>query len=613
MSCVECQRRKQKCDRQWPCNRCQNRKIGHLCKYDSKTIPAGPSILGKRQQPSQNAALEDSPISAQLSGIEVDFNGPTSSLKNLGYMQEDLQAIIGDVAVSEGSSGKAASLSPEVKEWLRAIPPRPYTDILVKNFFDDINFIYCILHPASFMDAYTAWWSNRHHCPNITFSSLLLQVCAMSMQYLPDHLATSLQNDLGDTIQAMTDRYHDAAEQLNRQIPLGEGGLEQVQQLLLSSTWCKGEGQMIESWHILSEAIRIAQEIGLHKESKCSKRNGFECHMRQRTWWNLHFADAYMSAILNRPTFINEKYTNPSLPDLAIELDPSNPDVPPPLECRILEYQLADMIPQISDVKNRVPLDTAAIYKIKGQIDAFVAALPPAYSYDNPDTRWDAKITMHILNQITLLMLLKPVIKQNVSNREDYASEQVFGLQQAIITSCISVIRACRQLFDRYMPNKRKFYTISFYPFDCAADLCRLLLHDTDKKLSAHRKEILSGIEEASFILTHLQHYTAVARRGKSILDILVSKLQSTEQETLPLKKQRRMVDSDSFIMEHPTNHQLGDMDGFAAGVAQQGMLLDGLEGIDGYSNIDLEQIAAGLGPVDNVDLGSFDWGWGEQ
>ncbi|EFZ00415.2 Fungal specific transcription factor [Metarhizium robertsii ARSEF 23] len=33
-ACTECQRRKQKCNREWPCDRCQRRKIADECRYN---------------------------------------------------------------------------------------------------------------------------------------------------------------------------------------------------------------------------------------------------------------------------------------------------------------------------------------------------------------------------------------------------------------------------------------------------------------------------------------------------------------------------------------------------------------------------------------------------
>lgn len=42
-ACTECRRRKQKCDRQWPCNHCQKRKVVDQCRFkDDSTTPDQP-------------------------------------------------------------------------------------------------------------------------------------------------------------------------------------------------------------------------------------------------------------------------------------------------------------------------------------------------------------------------------------------------------------------------------------------------------------------------------------------------------------------------------------------------------------------------------------------
>lgn len=60
----------------------------------------------------------------------------------------------------------------------------------------------------------------------------------------------------------MTERFHAAAKKLSSSIPRGQGGILQVQQLFLEAAWWKSEASMVESWHVLSAAIREAQEIG---------------------------------------------------------------------------------------------------------------------------------------------------------------------------------------------------------------------------------------------------------------------------------------------------------------------------------------------------------------
>lgn len=84
----------------------------------------------------------------------------------------------------------------------------------------------------------------------------------MSAQYLEESLKRRLEIELGEKAQSMTERWHAAAQKLSSSIPRGAGGVVQVQQLFLESSWWKSEANMVEAWHSLSSAIREAQEIG---------------------------------------------------------------------------------------------------------------------------------------------------------------------------------------------------------------------------------------------------------------------------------------------------------------------------------------------------------------
>lgn len=89
----------------------------------------------------------------------------------------------------------------------------------------------------------------------------MVRVCAVSTQYLEASLLQRLESELGEKAQAMTERFHAAAQKLSASIARGKGGIVHVQQLFLEAQWYKSEACMVESWHSLSVAIREAQEI----------------------------------------------------------------------------------------------------------------------------------------------------------------------------------------------------------------------------------------------------------------------------------------------------------------------------------------------------------------
>lgn len=129
-------------------------------------------------------------------------------------------------------------------------------------------------------------------------------ICACSCQYTDVELEKRLEEDLSESVQTLTERYHNAARELHSVIPVGHNHLLNVQQLLHSCYWYKSEVRFVECWHVLGAAIREAQELGkfsapssiedliadrhwcpgIHQESIAGPIPEFEREMRRRVW-----------------------------------------------------------------------------------------------------------------------------------------------------------------------------------------------------------------------------------------------------------------------------------------------------------------------------------------
>jgi hypothetical protein len=109
-------------------------------------------------------------------------------------------------------------------------------------------------------------------------------VCACSTQYANAELQRKMEMDLGENMQNLTERYHNAARELHSAIPVGNSHLLNVQSLLHSCYWYKSEARFVECWHVLSAAIREAQALGIHKESVTGLTSEFDREMRRRIW-----------------------------------------------------------------------------------------------------------------------------------------------------------------------------------------------------------------------------------------------------------------------------------------------------------------------------------------
>ncbi|RFU81911.1 fungal specific transcription factor [Trichoderma arundinaceum] len=290
-ACLECRKMKKKCDRQWPCNHCTNRKMAHMCQFSQTTR--------RHQQPNEvriSAAKETPSITSSASVSEsqddaAPITTSASAVHMLGYMYAKDDALFGSIMVSYSEralgpyktcllilcslrqqdtqyADSPGSLPEPVIQASRTVSPRPYTDMLVKNFFDNVNYHYGILHQPSFMVVYVDWWSHRRDVQSlrsastITLTCLILRICANSTQFLSPNVSSQLEIDLGDSVQNLSKAYHDAAQTISGFLSPGAGGLLNAQQLFLAATWHKGEADFVRSWHELGAAVRQSQEIG---------------------------------------------------------------------------------------------------------------------------------------------------------------------------------------------------------------------------------------------------------------------------------------------------------------------------------------------------------------
>ena len=75
-------------------------------------------------------------------------------LQGLGYIgpgrNEKLRELLGDAFTFTTKAIDSDYENGRVKT--DPFPPRPYADVLIFNFLDNINFVYCICHPESLLE-----------------------------------------------------------------------------------------------------------------------------------------------------------------------------------------------------------------------------------------------------------------------------------------------------------------------------------------------------------------------------------------------------------------------------------------------------------------------------
>ncbi|KAL2674994.1 hypothetical protein Neosp_011174 [[Neocosmospora] mangrovei] len=369
---------------------------------------------------------------------------------------------------------KDPKIFPQLERALQVIPPRPYTE------------------------QYQQWWTARgdNRPLSVQWTSLLLMVCACASQYTDIDLQRKLEVDLGDTIQRLTEQYHEAARELGSTIPIGYSHLTNVQQLLHSCYWFKSEARFVECWHVLNSAIREAQELSIHQESKADPVPEFELEIRRRVWCVLDTWDWQISALLGRPMIIDRADCEVGLPNLGLEGMQHSPLTHMKLQSGLIRQ----LFGRFGLTKNVVA--PADVQEYQGIIEAWIKDFPP------PST-----------SIIRTTFLARPFTIRSTKAELQIRSDG--------IDYCLELMVSLRGFFDHVYPRDAKFHFVLFCIFDTSTVLCSAILHDEHHTIP-RRDDVFKAIDEAHAMLQRLRMVTKSAKTSYGILTRIVQRLPRT-------------------------------------------------------------------------------------
>ncbi|RFN53099.1 hypothetical protein FIE12Z_2683 [Fusarium flagelliforme] len=499
-ACTECARRKQKCNREWPCNGCQKRKVADKCRFKDTNQLATEKAVDRQRK--NRLISKNSPDSID-SELEDTAN---EGINALGYMPShllfDLTSKYETMKATSHEFLKEPKSFPQLERALRIVPSKPYADILVQNFLNNVNYHYYIIYPPSFIEQYQGWWASRaeNRPLSVQWTCLLLTVCACASQYTDVELQSKLEAGLGDPIHRITEQYHEAARELASSVPLGHSHLINVQQLLHSCYWFKSEARFIECWHVLNSAIREAQELSIHKETKAGPMPEFELEMRRRIWCILDTWDWQISTLLAH-----------------------------------MKTQ-SGLIRQISGKFGHTKDITAHadVQEYQRTVETWISSFPPPLSVHNPDRSLDAScpwivLHRHLIRTVAFTMLLQPIRGILTKPFAIRSLEAELQIRSDGIGYCLELMTSLHGLFDHVYPRDANYHFVLFCIFDISTVLCSAVLHDEQHTLP-RREDVYKAIDEAHAILQSMRMVTKSAKASYGILTRIVHRLPRTSR-----------------------------------------------------------------------------------
>ncbi|KAK1967851.1 fungal-specific transcription factor domain-containing protein [Colletotrichum sublineola] len=374
-ACVECRRRKIKCDRKYPCLSCitldheclqpppgparKPRRRNHHELYDKiarvesllrqcAIIPSDPragqglELNGAAQQHAAFAQPQTQPSKGTL--VQV-WNGGLEfrDSKAMAVVFDDLQTIraLIDVELEQeawlplvetpGEQRQSCDTSiPFTDQLYACVPPAHAIDVLWRVFLDRVDPVTKVIHVPTFhariIDAVNNFASVPLATAALLFSIFLTASGSLSRQEHWDEFGRSQSDAIAD----FTLGLKLALTELNY---LKNHNLEVLSSLALYSLFQQTRNGSSDPWILNGVVVNIAYRLGLHLDGSHANLSVFECEMRRRLWWQIVILETRSGG-----AFGTGSHLLPSHRDTRIPLNVNDEDLSPAMSTEPRPY-----------------------------------------------------------------------------------------------------------------------------------------------------------------------------------------------------------------------------------------------------------------------------------
>ncbi|KAH9898676.1 Orotidine 5'-phosphate decarboxylase [Xylariomycetidae sp. FL2044] len=511
ISCTECHRRKQKCDRKLPCTNCQSRNKESACRYETGTPIAKDDTRNRTggRASTRSPAGGDSPHENGGAIIKpADFGYTHNGTSTLGMLRRiegadgggggRLPGMPGDQAADGGDS---FGMRERYKNLIRQLPARTFVEHLVDIYFAEVNWQYFGVDEPTLRDLMAQWYRLPFNVLSASgpqgldpmlraLPALLFQMMATSLLYLPATAEGTFESLKYTSNMSFDDLAFDYSESGVAVLSLlGKRQMSIVTVLagFVRAAFLKYTGMVTESWHQIGTCIRDAQEIGLHRDqmdpqpmpddsTEAALEKIWTGQTRRRTWMLLLGWDLHTGAVLGRPTSVDYRLMSRSPPiDAVIPknhktsplLPRSEADPPTPLTRAIWAWEMLRPLREILDLEKEGPFpkDFSRVEKIHRELLDLKARTPGPFRLENPDTQFDD------LPECWWLPLARPTLPQILSfnvmalHRPVYVFTRPASREVAVQAS-LEMLEAQRLYFEILTPEQHKTFALFFGTFD---------------------------------------------------------------------------------------------------------------------------------------------------
>ncbi|KAE8378968.1 fungal-specific transcription factor domain-containing protein [Aspergillus bertholletiae] len=311
-ACERCRQRKLGCDEQRPCQLCVRAGVTCIPRGDpvARASPARPIAVPVAQGESCDGQAAPIPANGRHTAILSELN--IVDLSTQIFSRDDQHQALGyDTSALPGGKKAYSPLITNLTPWREVIgvqlPAQPVLDELVTQFFDSVDWFMMVFHEGSFRQRYDKLIASVHVTgPDNNFLWLVSLVLALGAHYssLPDSLT-----DHHQSLSVLSEQLLTQIEYRFLQI-IGCPNVEAVQVCVLLGSFHLFNGRPTVGMGVLGSGIKIAQVIGLHRESMWHNLSDVAQESRRRSWWALEVFDKYAAVAFGRPCSIDDSDCN---------------------------------------------------------------------------------------------------------------------------------------------------------------------------------------------------------------------------------------------------------------------------------------------------------------
>ncbi|CAL1709508.1 unnamed protein product [Somion occarium] len=486
------------------------------------------------------------------------------------------------------------------EDWISRLPDLPEQEHLLKLYFIYVHPALPIIHKKSFMENYRNVNLREGNSPSVMADSptvatnskadsekhhkriptmLLLAMFSIAARYSSTTSADIPPPEEGSMWAAGDSYLEDAKANLDSSYAASRPST--CQALLLMGYREVGIGAMAQAWLYIGMAVRMAQDLGMHKNADKwvnIGKNLFtpeELQERRRIWYGCVMMDKYVSTYIGRPVAIFENDFDTELPsvdeDDELEIwapDPSPPLVdddlePPPHQAPPVTGHVVSCFNEAAKLSILLSMIVQAIYPIRPHIfrlteysrlekylDKWFLELPEHLRYDpasqKPTTLPPHALTLHMQYWCTVILLHRPFTdpSQTKSLTSPRHLEAVKMHTHKNYDLCVQAANHITSIVSVYVERhcvRRAPVFLCFYVFTAA------IMHIATLKTYPNDPQAGIGLHKCMDVLHRMQNVWPSAWRAYQLLS----------GAKVPLVARDSMSPSSSERQKRPAEHAL--------------------------------------------------------